>query len=246
MKAAPPVVSLASRSALNPWRRKEVIGDATLYLGDCLDVLRATPRADAVITDPVWPDCPEGLFHGHGQQIEITQHALDICVSVRGASRVVMILGGHSDPRFLRCVPPELKFLRNHALPKAVPGYRGRMLAGDEVAYVFGDIPAGTGCIPGHCKVVTSSKASRANGHPAPRALEHVVQLVGWWVGADESAIDPFMGSGTTGVACAMLGRKFIGIEIEEKYFEIACERIAAAERQPDMFVPKAKQAVLL
>ena len=54
--------------------------------------------------------------------------------------------------------------------------------------------------------------------------------------------LDPFMGSGTTGVACARLGRRFIGIEIEPKYHAIACRRIEAAQRQADLFVPKPAQ----
>ena len=56
--------------------------------------------------------------------------------------------------------------------------------------------------------------------------------------------LDPFMGSGTTGVAAVKLGRKFIGIEIEPKYFDIACKRISDALKQPDMFVeqPKARE----
>lgn len=53
-----------------------------------------------------------------------------------------------------------------------------------------------------------------------------------------ETILDPFMGSGTTGVACVKLGRKFIGIEIEERYFDIACRRIEEAYKQPDFFVP--------
>jgi DNA modification methylase len=52
----------------------------------------------------------------------------------------------------------------------------------------------------------------------------------------NETVLDPFMGSGTTGVACANLGRKFIGIEIEEKYFDIACKRIEIAYSQPRLF----------
>jgi DNA modification methylase len=52
----------------------------------------------------------------------------------------------------------------------------------------------------------------------------------------DETVIDPFMGSGTTGVACMNLGRRFVGIEIEPKYFDIACERIENAQRQQRMF----------
>ena len=54
-----------------------------------------------------------------------------------------------------------------------------------------------------------------------------------------ETILDPFMGSGTTGVACAKTGRKFIGVEIEERYFEIACRRIEAAYTQPDFFIER-------
>ena len=64
-----------------------------------------------------------------------------------------------------------------------------------------------------------------------------------------ETILDPFMGSGTTGVAAVKMGRKFIGIEIEPKYFDIACRRIQAALDAPDMFVepPKpAKQEAML
>lgn len=57
-----------------------------------------------------------------------------------------------------------------------------------------------------------------------------------------ETILDPFMGSGTTGVACVKLGRKFIGIELDEKYFDIACRRIEESYKQPDMFIePPAK-----
>ena len=59
----------------------------------------------------------------------------------------------------------------------------------------------------------------------------------------NDSILDPFMGSGTTGVACVKLGRKFIGIEIEPKYFDIACRRIAEALRQPDLFIEVQKPA---
>ena len=62
--------------------------------------------------------------------------------------------------------------------------------------------------------------------------------------------LDPFMGSGTTGVACARLGRRFIGIEIEPKYFDIACKRISDAYKQDDLFIkqpePEARDAAKL
>ena len=72
-----------------------------------------------------------------------------------------------------------------------------------------------------------------------------------WCIGFISQGVilDPFMGSGTTGVACVKLGRKFIGIEIDEGYFDIACERIRKAYAQPDMFVepraPDPKQEAL-
>ncbi len=62
-----------------------------------------------------------------------------------------------------------------------------------------------------------------------------------------DKILDPFMGSGTTGVAAVKLGRKFIGIEIEPKYFDIACRRISDASKQPDMFIerPNPKQEAM-
>ena len=70
------------------------------------------------------------------------------------------------------------------------------------------------------------------------------------WLGTYSTILDPFMGSGTTGVACVKLGRKFIGIEIEPKYFDIACKRIRDAYAQQDFFVappaPKPEQLSLL
>ncbi len=72
------------------------------------------------------------------------------------------------------------------------------------------------------------------------RALVHQQWLVNWFSDEGETVLDPFMGSGTTGVACAKLGRRFIGIEIDESYFDIACRRIEEAYRQPDMFIEPA------
>jgi DNA modification methylase len=73
-------------------------------------------------------------------------------------------------------------------------------------------------------------------GHPSPKPVRLMIWLVEELSEEDESILDPFMGSGTTGVACMNLGRKFIGIEIEPKYFDIACERITNAQRQERLF----------
>jgi DNA modification methylase len=76
-------------------------------------------------------------------------------------------------------------------------------------------------------------KVKEARNHPTQKPLRVMTWCLEFVAG---SVFDPFMGSGTTGVACANLGRKFIGIEIERKYFDIACERIDNAYRQTRMF----------
>jgi hypothetical protein len=78
--------------------------------------------------------------------------------------------------------------------------------------------------------------------HPAPMPYAMAHGHVFSWTNPNDMVADPFMGSGTTGVACAKLGRKFIGIELEPKYFDIACERIQKAYDQPDLFVEPPKK----
>ena len=68
--------------------------------------------------------------------------------------------------------------------------------------------------------------------HPCPKPESFMRWMVGKASLPDETVLDPFMGSGTTGVACMNLGRSFIGIEREPKYFDIACRRIEDAQRQ--------------
>src|SRR6185312_2026352 len=122
-------------------------------------------------------------------------------------------------------------------------GYIGRYLGGDEIAYSFGSpIPSRVGqrVIPGRAPSVQPDGRA-ANGHPCSRALEHFDFLVRWWSEEGETILDPFMGSGTTGVAAVKLGRKFTGIEIDPGYFDIACRRIEAALKQPDMFIEPPK-----
>ena len=74
--------------------------------------------------------------------------------------------------------------------------------------------------------------------------LEIAKRCCALWSDVRGVVVDPFMGSGTTGVACAKLGRKFVGIEIEPKYFDIACKRIEDAYKQPDLFIEAPKKAI--
>jgi DNA modification methylase len=85
--------------------------------------------------------------------------------------------------------------------------------------------------------------------HPTQKPVAQLSWCIEQLPDTARTILDPFMGSGTTGVACVKLGRRFIEIEIEPKYFNIACKRIEEAYRQPQMFVeppPKAEQLSLL
>lgn len=84
---------------------------------------------------------------------------------------------------------------------------------------------------------VLSGMPPRDREHPNEKPIEVVEQLVATHSNPGDLILDPFMGSGTTGVACARLGRRFVGIEIEPKYFDIACRRIEQAQKQADLFI---------
>jgi site-specific DNA-methyltransferase (adenine-specific) len=89
----------------------------------------------------------------------------------------------------------------------------------------------------------------RERVHPNEKPLLLMRTLVDTLSNGGDTILDPFMGSGTTGVACVKLGRKFIGVELEQKYFDIACERIEQAYKQADFFVDppkKQKQEAML
>lgn len=88
--------------------------------------------------------------------------------------------------------------------------------------------------------VQRDSEVGGSRLHPTQKPIELMRWCIEWFPSA-HTILDPFMGSGTTGVACVKLGRKFIGIEIDPKYFDIACKRIRDAYAQPDMFVEQSK-----
>lgn len=216
--------------------REERIGGARLLLGDCRDILPGL-RADVILTDPVWPNCPPDSIAGWDRPWQLWAEACDAMPVVE---RLIAVMRSDSDPRFLCAVPDRVPFFRSIQLPYVIPGYIGRKLGGDETAYWFGSpirSAKGRNLIPG--RAPSAQPGGRmANGHPMSRAQVHFDWLVDWCADEGEVVCDPFMGSGTTGVACAALGRQFVGIEIEPRYFDIACRRIEQAHRQHDLFVP--------
>lgn len=215
--------------------RREVIGDATLYLGDARKMLRDLQDVTTIITDPIWPNCPKGTIAGSDDPWGLWAAT---CAAVPASvKRMVVVMRCDSDPRFLSLLPSRLPFFRSMQLPYVIPGYLGRVLGGDETAYWFGAPPAtaaGRMIVPGRGPMVQPG-GRPPNGHPMSRAQAHFDWLIEWCSDHDDVVCDPFMGSGTTGVACAKLGRRFVGIEIEPRYFDLACARIATEHRRPPL-----------
>ncbi|MEM9232357.1 MAG: DNA methyltransferase [Pseudomonadota bacterium] len=212
---------------------KVEIGNATLYCGDCRVVMLRLGPVHSVITDPVWPNAPKDSVPGSNDPWGLWRSAVR---TMPEFMRLITVMRCDSDPRFLAEITRDLPFLRVIQLSYAVPGRMGRVLGGDEYAYWFGAPIAfapGRRVIPGRGPVAQSARRAEVR-HPMNRPVEHFDWLVHWGSDAGETVLDPFMGSGTTGVACAKLGRPFVGIEVHRPYFEIACRRIEEAQRQGD------------
>ncbi len=200
-------------------------GGITIYHGDCRAVLPYLERTDLVLTDPVWPNCPVGLLQGWQDAMGL----LRSCLQVAKADRLVIVLRHDCDPRFLGAVPKRWPFFRVQILPYVMPGYIGRKLGDDELAYSFGEplkSKPGRRVIPGYAPKQQPA-GRKANGHPCSRAVGHFTHLIHWWTEEDHCIVDPFCGSGTTLVAAKQMNRAATGIEIEERYCEIAAKRLS-------------------
>ena len=208
------------------------IGAATLYLGDCRDILPALPKVDAVITDP-----PYGI--GFAAQPTTGQRAagmrpeawdnspVEFLQMALAKAGIQVVWGGN-----YYAMPPSRGWL-SWLKPDAPPS-----MASFELAWTNLDRNARQ-----FSQSIAATNAERV-GHPTQKPLA----LMKWCI--EQAAVpprgtilDPFMGSGTTGVAAVQMGRKFIGIEREVKYFDIACRRIDDAQRMQDMFAHEIRDA---
>lgn len=216
--------------------QKVVIGDAELYLGDCMDVLPTLPKVDAVITDPpygIGADSHAGKVENGWKQYgdagwdkdRPRKEAFDLFLPM---GKTVIVWGGNY---FTDWLPPSMQWLSWDK------GQDGFSLADFELAWT------------------NQNKAARRINYPRALALKDIKQhptqkplaVMRWCIEqckpAPKAILDPFMGSGTTGVAAIQLGRKFIGIEREPKYFDIACKRIEQAVAQGQLFEPEQPKA---
>jgi DNA modification methylase len=245
----------------SPKIHKEEMADGiTLYLGDCREVLPTLGKVDAVVTDP-----PYGIAHSSSRTF-----AVKGTKDVKGlASWANTTIAGDEDTSLrdevLRPFDNVAAFgtWKTHPIENA----KGCLIwdkgpasgMGDlkfpwkgswELIYIRGDIWCGTrdeGILRGHIQVTQESRG-RAHPHQKPISLCQALLQKLPGCGAPSMShserrtiLDPFMGSGTTGVAAIQCECKFIGIEIEPKYFDIACRRIHRELTEPNYIIKKPK-----
>jgi len=200
------------------------IGRAKLACGDCRDILPTLPNVDACVTDPPYgigfAAQPTKWQRRAGQQPEQWDDSpVPIVLSLPDIAPSI-IWGGN-----YYTLPPSRGWL-SWFKPDSPPS-----MASFELAWTSFDRNAR------QLKVSISETNPERVGHPTQKPLK----LMKWCIeGLPDPAaliLDPFMGSGTTGVAAIQMGRDFIGIEREPKYFDIACKRIEDAQRQADLFI---------
>ena len=220
--------------------------DVTLYLGDCLDILRALPAGcvDAVVTDPPYgigfkyashDDTPNGYGEwlwsilaeserlcSSGSPVFVWQAMQNVRHFAEWFPRDYRIFAACKN--FVQMRPTAMQYAFDPVIVWWTPGavYSAGTLSRDwHVGNTANTLNRGNG---------------EAYGHPCARPLEQVAHIVEQWVSPGATVLDPFMGSGTTGVACVRTGRRFIGIEIDPTYYAIAERRIREAQMQPRLF----------
>lgn len=243
--------------------RVERIGRATLYRADCLDVLPTLPPVQAVIADPPYEAEAHGESRilGSGRdrvmrtraldfspmkeslRADIAQHCSRLCsgwvlvfcqAEAVAAWRTNMDAAGMAWRRAMIWVKPDSSPQLSGDRP--AQGYESIAAAwagqgrsrwnggGKRGVFVHGKHDPGSG------------HGGKRNDHPTQKPISLMQDLVGLFTQHGDVVLDPFMGSGSTGVAATANGRQFIGIEINEAYFDLACERVENAQRQERLF----------
>jgi site-specific DNA-methyltransferase (adenine-specific) len=266
--------------------RKEVIGECTLYLGDCREIAPLLSGIDCVVTSPPYNQldgianaAPSGIWatsfgagfvnawkaNGYADAIDEPTYQADqralFATIARACKPTASLFYNHQirwrDGEMLHPIAwftPDDWRLRAEVIWDRAGGmmFNARMFCrfderviwfvrGNHWKWNQGSVGLGT---------VWRIQAEKNKDHPVAFPLEIPRRCIEATTDSGDVVMDPFMGSATTGVAALKLGRRFIGIEREEKYFDIACRRIEEAYRQPDMFVaaprPAAEQLALI
>ena len=260
-----------------------IIGNATLYLGDCRDILPSLSEVDAVITSPPYDnlraygetfdnlDCrpvitalskilafggvivwnvADATVNGSetGTSFRQALHAIEVGLNLHDT--MIYLKENVNFPESIRYFSGfEYMFVFSNGRPKVFNPIKDRKneWAGSVMHGTDRQPDGSTKPISGKGKVIEAngmrfnywfmSNNCNDTGHPAPMPYAMAADHIASWTNSSELVLDPFMGSGTTGVAAVQMGRKFIGIEREPKYFDIACKRLEDAQRQGDLFI---------
>ena len=227
-------------------RRVEHIGDATLYLGDCRDVLPTLGSFDAVVTDsPYGIDAAGRGVIGSNNRGQVRDYGAatwdakpldaETLAMVRAAGKWLIMFGGN----YYDC-PPTSCWLVWDKLNTG--GF-----ADCELAWT--NLPKAVRRIRFLWNGMLRANGEERGDHPTQKPVGVMSWCLGHLPAGTRTILDPFMGSGTTGVAAVQGGFAFTGIEREARYFDAACRRIEAAYRQPRLFAepePKPVQESLL
>jgi site-specific DNA-methyltransferase (adenine-specific)/modification methylase len=213
--------------------RKETIGDCTLYCGDCREILPEIRGVDAVITDP-----PYGIgCSGEFKSMAVNHKSIWRDARPRG----------YPDKEWDKTIFKEIDVLLNVGRKQIIFGgnyYRLPLTGGWLVWDKKVAMPTLSKCelawtsFLRHTEILHYLWSGFRKEHPEERfhPTQKPEAVMRWCVSflgeAEQVVLDPFMGSGTTGVACVNSGRRFIGVELNEGYFEIACRRVETAYQQ--------------
>ena len=226
--------------------RVEHIGNATLYLGDCREILPTLGTVDAVITDPPY----DARTHG-GAISDANGNTIDFAPLEDVAAFVSACLAVCDGWCIAFCPLEELGAYKQAAWPvKAwvragiwdrivnTPQFTGdRPAQGGEGVAIFHRYARKEWNGGGRAAIWRHTVERGEKQHPTQKPLRLIREFVHLFSALGDTVLDPFMGSGTTGVAAAKEGRSFVGIEIDPKYYETAIRRVSEAQRQPDFFV---------
>lgn len=262
----------------DPWKRKEVIGDCTLYLGDCLEVMPMLDPVDAVVTSPpynqmgaiakntpsgMWADSAGGLGFVNRWKDEGYTDAMPEMEYQAMQHRVFSLAAQITKPTGSLFYNHQIRW-RDTSLLHPINWFRpdhwrlrseiiwdrcGAMMFNarmfcrfDEriLWFVNSDIWKWNQDCVGY-GTVWKIPREQNGAHPVSFPVELPRRCIAATTDPGDVVLDPYSGGASTGVACVKLGRKFIGIELEESYFDIACKRIEKAYAQPDLFIEQEK-----
>ncbi|UYE95851.1 hypothetical protein KNLIENLN_00038 [Sinorhizobium phage NV1.1.1] len=244
--------------------RIERIGDAVLYNGDCLEVMAGLEKVHHVIGDPPY----EKEAHKTGRRTQASiKRGINADLNFAAISETLRDDVSAAAHRLSQgwviwfCQAEAVGDWRD-SLEAAGAKYKRAMIwvKPDSTPQLNGQMPAPgyesmplAWCGEGHSRwnaggkrgVYThlTNQRDRDGRHPTEKPIPLMRELLQDFTNPGQTILDPFMGSGTTGVACAKMGRKFIGTELDPKYFDVACERIEKAYAQGDMFTEALRKA---